>query len=243
MIKGKTVLAVVTARAGSKGLPGKNWKELCKKPLVDWSIIAAERSEYVDYILLSSNCKEVKSAVNKCRLYEPIKKPLYVVNRPEEISHDLSKNEEALLHSLDFISEEIVEPHIVLNLQPTSPIRNQNTIDEALEKMTGGNFDSVVSVNKETPFIWKKTQKRNVPLYDLLNRPMRQEINEEDWLYHDNGNIYAVYSKTLRHRKCRLGYNCYLYEIDKIRALQIDDPIDFDLIEAVAKSQGWDSLV
>lgn len=235
MIDNKYIIAVITARAGSKGLPGKNYKLLSGKPLTEWSVLAAAQSKYVDNCYISTNCDHVKESCN--HLFEDGTAQL--IERPKALATSTSINEEALLHALVW-HECNVSPNvdIVINLQPTSPVRNDNLLDRCIEYFIENDADSLLTVSRYTPFFWKKTKEGLKALYDVDNRPMRQKIPENDFLFHDNGCVYMMSRNTLVNRICRIGYRPVIFETTPFQSLQIDTEFDFKLIEKMAEIYG-----
>ena len=247
MINDRKVLAVVTARANSRGLPGKNYKPLLNIPLVMWSVKAAFHCKYIDTIFVSTNCPEVNQIVHKWvgsshddeKMYGHCGPKVHVVNRPEELATPSSKNEEALLHAVQHYEEHYNEtPYYVVNLQPTSPVRTNHLLDRCLESMYDSECDSLLTVSKHTPFFWRIQDGSPQPTYDPKNRPMRQDIKDEDFYFHDNGNVYAMTTEVLSTTLCRIGTNPFLYETDPYQSLQIDTEFDFLLIEKMSEIHG-----
>lgn len=243
MIGEKKILAVVTARAGSVGVAGKNYKLLLGKPLVIWSVEAAFKSKYIDNIFVSTNCEQVKRAVNEwldVKKDAPYLKKVAIVDRPEELSGPKSKNEEALLHSVQVYEEKFNNsPDIIVNLQPTSPVRNNHLLDLCIESMHDAGSDSLLTVCRHTPFMWRIQNDEPHALYDVVKRPMRQQLKDpDDYYFHDNGNIYAMTLQTLTDSLCRIGKNPFLYETTPYQSLQIDTIFDFQLIEKMAEIYG-----
>ena len=252
MINNKTILSVVTARAGSKGVPMKNVRDLMGYPLFMWSVFASTNSKYVDKTVISSNCPEVEKEYKKIiKMAEEWNmdtvKDVIFCRRPDEISGPLSKNEEALIHALHWMKErDDVDYEVVINLQPTSPCRINNLLDACIEAYSEGGYDSLLTANKDTPFLWQLTNGKweyTVDKNDCCDRKMRQELKEEEFVYHDNGNIYLMESKILLDKNCRIGYNPCIFETKGINNLQIDEEFDFSLIEHLAKVQKIHSLV
>jgi len=238
MIAGHKILSVVTARANSQGIKGKNIRNLCNLPLVNWSVLASLASDYVDLTVISSNCPLVKDATANLR-----GKTVQWLHRPDHYATPISKNEEALIHAyhhsvryFDF------EPDIIINLQPTSPIRNNNLIDKCIGEYVYYHFqedykaDSLITVSKHTPFFWKTEDKKPSAMWDVKNRKMRQEYERDgELLAHDDGNLYLVEAQKLLESNCRIGERPVLFYLDKLQALQIDEEIDFQLIENLLK--------
>jgi len=254
MIKNKKILCVVTARAGSKGIPMKNVRKLLGKPLFMWSILASLESKYIDKTVISSNCDNVfkeycnfyKEADDKLKDYFNQDK-IQFIHRPDEISGDLSKNEDALIHVLNWEKSRIQNEYdFVVNLQPTSPCRLEGLLDKCIKKYYDGGYDSLLIGTKNTPFIWQKVDgkwKYTVDKNHCCDRKMRQQFNESEFIWHDNGCIYIVDTKILLDRRCRIGDNPYIYETSGINNIQIDTEFDFKLIENMAKAYNLNSLI
>ena len=119
----KKIVSVILARGGSKGIPGKNVKKLWGKPLINWSIEAAQESNLLDRFIVSTENDEIASIAEESGAE--------VLNRPVEYATDDATTVSVLQHVLEEIDAEI----IVL-LQPTSPVRMNNIIDQALKLST-----------------------------------------------------------------------------------------------------------
>jgi len=127
MYKDQRILAFIGARAGSSGLPGKNLREFSGEPLLYWSIHAAQASRYVDEVLVSSDSNAIVDFAKACKAQAPFL-------RPAELSTDSAQISDALMHGLDWLAAENNEQFdAVLMLQPTSPLRTEEHIDEAIE--------------------------------------------------------------------------------------------------------------
>jgi N-acylneuraminate cytidylyltransferase len=223
-------------------MAGKNYRKIKGVPLVSWSIMFSLLSKYIDLTVVSSNCEVVKKitknisknlAYYNCELETLHEKDyfsnkLLFLDRPDEFSTSTSKNEEALLHTLDNMVDKY---DIVINLQPTSPIRFDCLIDKCLEKFVKDKADSLFTANKCTPFFFRVINNEVLADWDIHNRPMRQEII--DWVYHDNGNVYIMKSDLLKETKCRLGGKMSIYETDQFQSLQIDSEEDLLIINAL----------
>jgi CMP-N-acetylneuraminic acid synthetase len=245
MINGNKVLSVVTARANSQGLPGKNYRNFFGRPLVQWSILASLDCCYVDKTIVSSNCPYVKLATEELikltDVYQMDLNCLYFLQRPEEFATPTSKNEEALIHAYMYAKDQLqLDADIIINLQPTSPIRTNELLSKCLEIMLiKEDYDSLLTVTPTTPFLWQiDSNSQPRPMYDVVNRPMRQEIKDSDLLWHDNGNVYITKKETLLSRKCRVGDHPFLFETDEFQSLQIDTEKDFILLEKITENIG-----
>jgi len=266
MLDGKKVLSVITARRDSVGLPGKNWKILLDRSLVEWSILASLQCPLVDMTVVSSNCPKVEEATRNVmelvndwtmdtvgRLYDlseildgfPSLGTLRFIQRPDSMATATSKNEEALIHAYEYTKTNFnLDADIIVNLQPTSPMRMNRLLERCLQFFSDNHYDSLLTACKETPFFWRKINEEWKSLYDYKNRPMRQEIkdNNEDnlyrsWCYHDDGSIYVMKKDMFITKNCRLCGYIGVFENDKINSLQIDSQDDFDLIEGYCKNK------
>ena len=121
MIANKSIIAIIPARGGSKGVPGKNIKDLCGKPLIVWTIEAALRSSYIDTVLVTSDDDDILKISEAAGAK--------IIKRPSNLATDESPSMDAVLHALDTTAKH----NVVILLQPTSPLRNEQHIDEPLD--------------------------------------------------------------------------------------------------------------
>ncbi|MFZ4123967.1 MAG: cytidylyltransferase domain-containing protein, partial [Candidatus Planktophila sp.] len=131
------VLALIPARGGSKGLPRKNVLEVGGHPLIAWTISAAKKSKYVSDVIVSTDDEEIKSV----SLRYGAKVPFL---RPVDLSSDTAKSIDVALHALQFFQNEAYD--LLVFLQPTSPLRTAQDIDEAIEQMVTKGAASCVSI-------------------------------------------------------------------------------------------------
>lgn len=240
MINDKKVLAIIPARAGSKGVPGKNYQPVNGLPMVEWSIRAALSSDYIDMVIVTSNCPNVKAVTE---IYtKSFGKKVGYLSRPDDLCEDDSKTEDAIVHVLGkLIKNDILMDYIVL-LQPTSPIRTNNLIDGCIEQIFSEKKDTLVTVDRKTPFFWNYTPEESTPTYEPDARPMRQDLDDSEFFYHENGNVYVFETEAFVENKCRIGSNVTLYETDRLQSLQIDDEWDFKFMESMIKTVGLEDL-
>ena len=240
MIQDKKVLAIIPARAGSKGVQGKNYREVCGLPLVEWSIRAALKSEYIDMVIVTSNCPNVRAVTDIYR--KEFGKKIGFLQRPEELCTDESPTEDAIVHALGkLVKNDIVMDYVVL-LQPTSPVRINNLVDSCIQQVYALQKDSLVTVDRHTPFFWNYSEEESTPTYEPAKRPMRQALNDSEFFYHENGNVYVFETKAFVEEKGRIGNNVSLYETDRVQSLQIDDEWDFKFINSILSESGIKDL-
>ncbi|EMY76154.1 cytidylyltransferase [Leptospira weilii serovar Ranarum str. ICFT] len=204
-------LAVIPARGGSKGLPGKNIKNLCGKPLIAWSIEAAKQAKRIDQIIVSTDSEEIAAIAKDWNCA--------VLKRSAELATDEAKT----IAVLGQISKEIPEAENFILLQPTSPIRDVGLIDECLDIYEKGNFS-----NLATGF-WCKYQE-----FGKHNNMRRQDYKG---FFYDDGNVYIL-SQNLVSKGLWFGDNICRHVIARHQNFEIDDEIDFVILEALLNKYG-----
>lgn len=216
------VLALIPARGGSKGIPGKNIRNLAGLPLIAHTINHAIGAQLVDRVMVSTDDAQI-GRVAKTYGAE-------VVWRPPEISGDFAPSEQALLHVLQrFRQTERIEPEVLVFLQATSPLRRSIHIDEAIQKFRDEGFDTMFSASPAHGFVWQlKNQNLSALTYAFDHRPMRQEIGEH---LVENGSFYILRPRILIETGNRLGGRIGVYRMGFLEALQIDEPEDLALAE------------
>ena len=192
------IIAIIPARAGSKGIPRKNLKLLNGIPLIAYSIIAANQSKMIEKVIVSTDDNEIAEVSSSYGAE--------IVLRPNEISNDTAQSEDALLHCIDFLESNFdYKPDLIVFLQATSPLRKKTDIDGAIQKLIESNADSLFSANIEH-FCGRWQKDINDALvpqnYSLEKRPMRQDYPIE---YFENGSIYVFRLNVIRNSGLRLG--------------------------------------
>lgn len=219
MIDGHTVLALITARGGSKGLPRKNIRDLGGKPLLAWTAEAAGHSRYIDRTILSSDDQEII----KIGLQYGCECPFI---RPAELASDGATTMDAVHHALANIENKY--EYIVL-LQPTSPFRSAEDIDNCLElclSVTAPACVSVTECEKNPYWMYSVTEDgRMNPLIPRANRPQRRQELPKAFVL--NGAIYVAQSKWLSKQDSFVQEETVAYVMPQERSLDIDTLQDF----------------
>jgi len=143
----KKIIAVIPARKGSKRLPDKNTKMLVKKPMISYSIDAALKSKYIEKILISTDDEKVKDIVKSYK--EKSKGKIVIIDRPKHLAEDETRTEPVIVHALEKIKDEY---NAVVLLQPTSPLRTADDIDNCLDIFLKEKCSSVLTVKEIEPF-------------------------------------------------------------------------------------------
>jgi CMP-N,N'-diacetyllegionaminic acid synthase len=205
------IKTIILARGGSKGIPQKNIVSLNGKPLIAYAIEAA-KSSIANDVWVSTDCTNIKEVA--------IKYGAKIIIRPDNISGDASKSDEALMH---FAQNQDFD--ILVFIQPTSPLIKADDINKGLELMA--DYDSVFSAYKEhwTP---RWTLDGKPDNWDTKNRPMRQDVPAK---YVENGAFYITTKQALLKSKCRYSGKIGIVEMPLWRSFQIDTPEDLELIK------------
>ena len=237
MIGGKSVLAIIPARGGSKGLPGKNIRPMCGKPLIGWSIIQGLESQYIDEVLVTTDSREILNIAKQFGANAPF-------IRPTSLADDDASSIDALLHAVDYLSEAgRIYDYLVL-LEPTSPLRDVSDIDGAIELLTNNELaKSVVGVTKvegaHPSFLFTIQNELLKPILGIEpNGLRRQDLKDE--FYYLEGSIYVSSVSALIERRGFYHADTLPWVVDRYKAIEIDELCDFVAAEALmeAKIQG-----
>ena len=214
----KTFLAIIPARGGSKRLPRKNILDLCGKPLISWSIEAALKSKYISKVVVSSDDEEILNISSQFGA-ETIK-------RPDYLSSDTATTFDAIKHTIDNFKN---YDYIVL-LQPTSPLRNEKHIDEAIELLEEKQADAIVSVcEMDHSPLWSNTLPKDGNMKNFLRDEVLNKRSQDlEKYYRVNGAVYICKTdKLLENKSFFLKDNIFAYIMDRKSSIDIDEEIDF----------------
>jgi len=235
MINGKSVISVIPARFGSKGLPGKNTKHLCGKPLIAWSIEQSLSSNLIDTVVVSTDSNEIANISKDYGAEVPF-------IRPSNLATDDASTLSVVQHCLDYyLNQDHTFDYLVL-LEPTSPLRKNNDIDNMLTKLdlSCKDFDSIVSLGETHahPSILKIY--KNDLVSSFLNSPSVSSFRRQDLdsVYFPFGVAYIVKIDTLLKEKTFYTHKCMGYLIERWQNYEIDDLCDFLCVEAMINAFG-----
>jgi CMP-N,N'-diacetyllegionaminic acid synthase len=227
------VVAIIPARGGSKGIPGKNLKSICGKPLLAWSIIQARAANSISSVWVSSDSNEILAVAEE---YGALP-----IRRPETLSGDIASSESAWLHALGEIEHSGVNIDLIVGMQATSPIRAPSDLDESIAQVKRENLDSLLTVTEvEDFFTWCIGPNGPESInYDYRSRKRRQLIEKQ---YLENGSFYVFRPETLRVLSNRLGGKIGMHVMERHKMFQIDNPEDIALCESIMRGFGLDKL-
>lgn len=220
-------LAVIPARGGSKGLPGKNFKLMNGKPLIAYTIQAALESGVFDYVIVSTDSKEIAEIAKENGAMVPFM-------RPDELAGDAASSDAAIMHALRFMEEANGEEiGYVCKLQPTSPLRTAEDIRGAFALLSEKNANSIVSVCEcEHSPLWTGVIADDLRIDNFMSKQLavtnRQELQN---YYRLNGAIYISKVESFKKNECFFGENSIAYIMTREHSVDIDDILDFKFAE------------
>lgn len=223
MIGGDSVLAVITARGGSKGVPGKNIRPAGGRPLIEWTIAAARESRYIDRLILSSDDPAIIEVAQQAGCEAPFR-------RAPVLASDEASSADVLVDAL----EKVPGHGIAILLQPTSPLRCAEDIDGALELMWAHGAPSCVTVRPadDHPY-WTFQLDDNERLAPYCqpaeDPPARRQDLPAAWCL--NGAVYIVRTDWFLHTRRLISPETVAYRMPAARSVDIDTLDDFERLE------------
>jgi len=222
------MLAVIPARGGSKGLPGKNIKVLAGKPLIAYSIIAARKSKFIDQIIVSTDSQEIAAVALKYKAKVPFM-------RPPQLAQDDTPLIDVLIYTIDKLNKQSaskIEDFIVL--LPTAPLRATIDIDSAINVFLSKKANSVVAVTQApSPPSWNRVINKEGKLEPPSTKDrlsLNKNRQELETVFRPNAMFVLKYSAL---KKYQNYYSSKTFPciIPKERSIDIDDQLDFDIAE------------
>lgn len=221
------VLALIPARGGSKGVPGKNIKILAGKPLITYTIEAALATKQIDEIFVSTDDPKIASVASSLGIEVPFL-------RPPELGGDTVPMLSVIKHVSEYYSRQGKRPETIILLQPTCPFRTSQDIVEAIQIFNEGNFDSLVSVqevpDKYNPsWVYVEEEAGNLRLFNGDAQPIsrRQDLPKA---YTREGSIYIFKTDTIESFGNIYGTKIGFYLLQR-KTVNIDTMEDFQQAE------------
>jgi CMP-N,N'-diacetyllegionaminic acid synthase len=220
------VLAVITARAGSRGVPRKNIYLVGGRPLIEWSIVAAQHAESVQRVVVSTDSEEIAAIARRCGAEVPWL-------RPHELARDETPGVDPVLHLVEtFQQDEGYRPDFVMLLQPTSPLRTSSDIDAAVSLATSTGAEAVVSVCPVAQHpAWMKRIGARGELVDSPDAEVLAPRQQLPSMFILNGAIYLTATTTLLRTRSFYAADTRAYVMPPERSLDVDTPWDMHLAD------------
>jgi CMP-N-acetylneuraminic acid synthetase len=227
----KKVTAIITARGGSKGIPRKNVREVCGKPLIAYSIEAALNCSIIDDCYVTTDDREIKDTATLWGAQ--------VIDRPAELASDTALSSDAVAHALQFLQERRRFPDYFVLLQPTSPLRTANHLEECLNGFLQSGMKCAVSITEAEHHPWKMllAMPQGIqPLQDHHSLESPRQLLPK--AYRINGAIYSMSSEIFLKNKSFYIEPAFTYMMSQEDSLDIDSEIDLKILEMILRGRG-----
>lgn len=227
------ILGIIPARGGSKGVPGKNSKLLAGKPLISYSIEAAQESNLITDLVISSEDNSILDIAKN-------KGVKYIIKRPAELATDESPTILTVIHTLNYFKDKNIEFDAICLLQPTSPFRTGNFIDKAVEQFKQSKSDALVSVievphNYNPHWVFEEDENKNLKIStgekQIISR--RQELPKA---FIRDGSIYITKTTVLFNMESLFGNSLSYIKSDIKSYINIDTLDDWNEAEEILKT-------
>ena len=233
MINEKKILGLIPARQGSKGIPGKNIKNLFGKPLIQYTVEAGKKSKYIDHLVVSTDSEEISKICKNMSVDVPF-------IRPNNLSTDTAKAIGVIQHAITIMEKlDGINYDLVAFLEPPNPLRTFKDIDKCIELFIENNPDCVVSVqeaNQFHPILMKQIKDARLqPIWKEEPEGVPRQLYEPT-AYMRNGAVY-IFKKELIMKGILYGKNILPYIMPLNRSVCIDDMMDWYVAEAWLKNK------
>ena len=231
------MIAIIPARGGSKGVPGKNIKDLCGKPLIAYAIESAKQSKYIDKVVVDTDDTEIAEVAKKYGAEIPYLRPAY-------LAKDTSEAQDVYVHGVEKLMEEYGE-HIqkFVVLLPTAPFRRGRHIDEAIELFHEAKAETLVSMTEvEVPVEWyyKKDTFNRVVNAGLGDHESVQNRQKREKYYVPNGAIYILDYDLLKEKRTYYCDNTITYVMSSEDSVDIDTAMDFEIASVLMSKRNME---
>lgn len=223
-------LGIITARSGSKGVPNKNIRNLCGKPLINYTVEVGLSCPFIDSLMVTTDSHEIAAVAKSAGAEVPFL-------RPQNLALDYSLQEDVILHTMDWYEENREKFDFICLLQPTEPLRSVKTLNKAFETLFASNSDGIMSVTKAEA---NPTNSNLLP----ISGTFKGFINEQNYVsnrqeapnyYRLNGLVAISRWESFRKYATFAHDKALTMIVDSVEGLDIDNPVDFILAEALIK--------
>ncbi|MGE6433031.1 cytidylyltransferase domain-containing protein [Shewanella baltica] len=235
MNNGKSILALIPARGGSKRLPGKNILSLAGKPMINWSIEAAKKVSSITRVVISTDCEAIALTSKAAGAEVPFL-------RPADLSSDTSNTVDVIYHALEYFKSIGEYFDYLLLLQPTSPLRTSADIQGAIDLLNKKNADSVISVSEcEHSPLWSNTLDDSLSLDKFIPNDLKNMRSQElPKFYRLNGAIYLIKIERFLQEGILMPSNSFAFKMDSNRSIDIDTRLDFLIAETILSEREYE---
>jgi N-acylneuraminate cytidylyltransferase len=221
-------LAVIPARAESKGVVNKNVRAIHGHPLIAWSIRQALEVQAISTVVVSTDGQAIAAIASKYGAEVPFL-------RPAELAQDETPTEPVIDHAIRWYENDGIRHDAVILLQPTSPLRLPGSVQRAIDQFESDGASSLLSVCESHAFFWRTVPSLTAS-YDFTRRPRRQDLTPEQRWYKETGSIYVTGLDAFRSHRNRLVERISLFEMTDAEGYEVDTETDFVVLDALMSS-------
>lgn len=222
------MIAIIPARGGSKGLPGKNIREFGGEPLIAHTIKAALSANGIDKVIVTTDSEEIATVAKVAGAEVPFL-------RPDELASDTAKAVDVYIHAVEFMEkQDNCEIEKFMVLLPTAPLRTNVHIEQALEMFYKEKPETLISMQEaETPPTWyfEKDEKERITNAGLGRGTVVDNRQVNKTYYIPNGAIYILDHKLLKEKRTYYSDNTIAYIMSAEESVDIDTMLDFEFAE------------
>ena len=226
-----TTVAIIPARGGSQGVPGKNLKPVGGVPLIGRAVRACRTARLIDHVYVTTDAADIAEVARA--------EGAEIIHRPADLASSTASSESALLHALDEIADHGVDPRTLVFVQCTSPFLEPKDLDAGVELVTGGEADSVFSGVETFEFLWRDAEDSCPPgtgpmvgqNHDASHRPRRQDRRPD---YRETGAFYVMDVKGFLRAQHRFFGTTRVVPVSELASLEIDTAEELALADAFA---------
>ena len=228
MYKNKKILAIIPARSGSKRLPNKNILNLAGKPLIAWTIEEAKKSKYIDKIVVSTDSEQIAEISTQYGAEIPFL-------RPAELAQDTTSSIDVIKYCLENIKENF---DYLMLLQPTSPLRTSEDIDNAINLLDENTLAVVSVCETEHSPLWSNTLPEDLSMENFLRPEVKNKRSQDlPKYYRLNGAIYIAEINYFYRYNSFFGHKTKALIMKQEHSIDIDTKLDFLFSEIIIKQK------
>ncbi len=231
------IVAFIFARGGSKGLPGKNVRPLCGKPMIAWAIEQAKAVSRIRRVIVSTDSEEIASVARQYGAETPFL-------RPSELALDNSSEWLAWRHALQHLKEEGELPDAMVSVPATAPLRKCEDIERCIDDFARGDVDVVVTMSAAHRSPYFNMVKRNEDgRVELLIKPTQYLVRRQDapTVFNLATVAYVAAPEFVLTRDAMFAGRVRAVEVPPERAIDIDSLLDFRIAECLIKANNYDN--
>ncbi|MFH1073028.1 MAG: acylneuraminate cytidylyltransferase family protein [Nanoarchaeota archaeon] len=236
MYKNNFILGVIPARGGSKGIKKKNIRLLAGKPLICYSIEQAQKSAYIDTLIVSTDDQEIASVARKHKAEVPFL-------RPQELAQDNTPMYPVLQHAVKEMEKRLKRKiDIIVLLDPTAPLRSAEDIDQCIAKLVDEHADTVITVVEadRSPYFNMVEFDKNGVMH-VVKKPKKPIYRRQDApkVYTITSGVYAIRREILMEQNTVFGKKTKAIIIPEERAGHIDSEIEFQFLDFIMRKRKY----